>query len=151
MVPGYPIPLHMPARLTWSRRNESAARHDDPEGVTPISFREAARVQALTDDKRRFDRPEHIAGGVHGPSFRSLSTTHSRLVTKVDSSSGTEVAADKALAELVTREKDRCILVIAPVGGPAGDRARFRRLTGTISGTVAGDNRGRVSRDVGYT
>jgi hypothetical protein len=56
----------------------------------------------------------HVASGVRGTSDRSLSTTHPRLLTKVDSSSGSEVAAGQALAELLTREKDRCILVMAP-------------------------------------
>ena len=74
-----------------------------------------------------------------------------RWLTKVDSTSGSEVATGQALAELLTHEKNRCILVIAPAGvlaghpSPAPDRGRnnFR--------DSCGDNRVRVSRDVVHT
>jgi hypothetical protein len=49
---------------------------------------------------------------VTGAPVRSQSTTHPRLVTKVDSSSGSEVAARQGLAELAACEKNRCILVM---------------------------------------
>ena len=87
---------------------------------------------------QQFNRPVHVAGGVHGPSFRSLSTTHPRLVTKVDNRLGLEVAARQGLAEMATHEENRCILVVAPVSVLAGDRARSRDLAGTISGTIVG-------------
>jgi hypothetical protein len=58
---------------------------------------------------------------VSGAPVLSLPTTHLRVVTKVDSSSGWEVAASQWLAELVTGEKNRCILVTAPAGDLVGD------------------------------
>jgi hypothetical protein len=69
---------------------------------------------------------------------RSRPHTLACLVTKVDSSSGSEVVTGQALAELLTHGKNRCILVIAPVGATTVDRARFRDLAGTISGTIMG-------------
>jgi hypothetical protein len=57
---------------------------------------------------------------------------------KVDSSSGSEVAARQWLAELLTREKNRCLLVIAPASALASDGAQFWGQAGTISGTIVG-------------
>jgi hypothetical protein len=47
------------------------------------------------------------------------------------------VTERQGLAELVTREKTRCILAMAPVGALGSDRARFRDPTGTIVATIA--------------
>ena len=38
---------------------------------------------------------------------------------------------------MVTREKNRCILVMAPLGALASDQAGFRDVAGTIVGTIA--------------
>jgi hypothetical protein len=102
-------------------------------------------------EERSGSKSRCTSRAVSGASVRSRSTTHSRLFAKVDSTSGSEVAMGQGLAELLTREKNRCILVIAPAGvlaghpSPAPDRGRdnFR--------DSCGDNRVRVSRDVVYT
>jgi hypothetical protein len=70
---------------------------------------------------------------------------------KVDGSSGSEVAARQGLAELLIGEKNRCILVIAPVTAPASDRAPVPGPGRDNFRDNRGDNRVRVSRDVVYT
>jgi hypothetical protein len=55
---------------------------------------------------------------------------------KVDNSSGSKVAARQGLAELLTGDKNRCILVIAQMTAPASGRAPVPGPGRTISGTI---------------
>jgi len=63
-------------------------------------------------------------GQCPGASVRSQSTTHHRLVTKVDSSSGSEVAARQRLAESRSAASRRDHCTIRCTAGPAALRGR---------------------------
>jgi hypothetical protein len=64
-----------------------------------------------------------------------------RPTREADANSCGEVTPRQQLAQLMTVEKNRCILVIGPEGVVAAISARIFGLVGTISGTVVGTTR----------
>ena len=99
---------------------------------------------------QRFLRPLHSTGAARAVLRRLLVLAHSPSTKNVDDASCKEVGTREGLAESLTVEKNRCILMIDPEAHSRPFRARFYDLSGQFQGQSWGQQRSCNSKRVVY-